>query len=297
MNENFYAHLHVLLIALSMAFAINLLAWRLGFFNPPADTEKEVEQALSWNYVALAFTIFVVLGLFLFPVLAGVWISLQPAGVAVNSEENFDPLLKGWFNVFSMSSITAILLLFTSSLGVENWLLIWNRSQKTGMKRVQDFFFGVITWVVAYPYVSFIGQLAALLIILFFPEIPFNPEQNAVKYVKGLLEFPLLFWTTAVVLVFVVPMTEELLFRGFLQSWLRTIMGKPKAIVLSSFLFAGMHYSSVQGIANGELLFSLFILSLFLGYLYERQRTLWAPIGLHAAFNAISIIMIFVVTE
>lgn len=297
MNEIFYGHLHILLIALSMALAISLLAWRLGFFSPSSDTGKEVEQTLPWKYVALAFTIFIVVGLLLFPVLAGVWISLQPGGVAVNSEENFDPLLKGWFNVFSMSSITAILILFTSSLGVENWLLIWNRSQKTGMKRLQDFFFGVVTWTLAYPYVSCVGQLVALLIILFFPDIPFNPEQTAVKYVKGLLEFPLLFWTTAVVLVFVVPMTEELLFRGFLQSWLRTIMGKSKAIMLSSFLFAGMHYSSSQGVANGELLFSLFILSLFLGYLYERQRTLWAPIGLHAAFNAISIIMIFFVTE
>ena len=36
-----------------------------------------------------------------------------------------------------------------------------------------------------------------------------------------------------------------------------------------------------------------FILALFLGYLYERQGSLIAPIALHASFNAISVMNIY----
>ncbi|MBI3211827.1 MAG: CPBP family intramembrane metalloprotease [Simkania negevensis] len=48
------------------------------------------------------------------------------------------------------------------------------------------------------------------------------------------------------------------------------------------------HLSSSQGVGN----ISLFIFALYLGFLYEKQCSLFASIALHMTFNSISVIRI-----
>ena len=62
--------------------------------------------------------------------------------------------------------------------------------------------------------------------------------------------------------------------------------------MIASLIFAAFHFSTSQGLNNIELLVSLFVLSCFLGFLYERQESLLASMALHATFNAISILAI-----
>ncbi len=69
-------------------------------------------------------------------------------------------------------------------------------------------------------------------------------------------------------------------------------MGPFWRISLSSMVFAFCHFALSQQIENIEILVSIFVLSLFLGYLYEREGNLWAPIGLHAMFNAVTFAVI-----
>ncbi|MEN9654812.1 MAG: hypothetical protein RL235_924, partial [Chlamydiota bacterium] len=45
--------------------------------------------------------------------------------------------------------------------------------------------------------------------------------------------------------------------------------------------------------ANIPIIAALFTFSLFLGYVYERQRALIAPMGLHAMFNGISVLNLY----
>ena len=94
------------------------------------------------------------------------------------------------------------------------------------------------------------------------------------------------------------PVYEETLFRGFaLTAWRRTV-GARAAIVRSSLLFVVAHVLFVGGDSFREAV-SLAIVggvvrvpvAFVLGWLYVRTGTLWAPIGLHAAFNAILIIL------
>lgn len=96
----------------------------------------------------------------------------------------------------------------------------------------------------------------------------------------------------------VAPVIEELFFRGFvLTAWRRTV-GTAAAIGLSSLLFVIAHVLSVGGETFGEAIRLAFVagvvrlpVALVLGWLYVRTGSLWAPIGLHAAYNAVLILV------
>jgi membrane protease YdiL (CAAX protease family) len=113
-------------------------------------------------------------------------------------------------------------------------------------------------------------------------------EQVAVRYLKMALDSPPLLLTALFIILIAAPFIEELLFRGFLQNWLKSILGAKSAILIASFCFALFHLSASQGIGNISLAISLFSFSCFLGFIYERQRSLLASIGLHMTFNAVS---------
>lgn len=89
-------------------------------------------------------------------------------------------------------------------------------------------------------------------------------------------------WLMVLLLVGVVPIMEELLFRGLLQSALQAILpGRWPAIVLTSALFAIIHPPMH---APG-----IFALACVMGYAYERTGSLGRPICIHIFFNGLSV--------
>ncbi len=94
----------------------------------------------------------------------------------------------------------------------------------------------------------------------------------------------------AVFAALIVPVFEELLFRGFFQTTLRTLSGSPWAgIVLTSIFFAILHPPTHIP--------ALFMLSVGLGYAYERSGSLLRPILMHVFFNGLSVAMTLLVTQ
>jgi len=89
-------------------------------------------------------------------------------------------------------------------------------------------------------------------------------------------------------LVFIAPITEEVLFRGFMFNGLRSKLSFWPAAVISSGIFAAAHWQLNVGI-------DVFIMSLGLAWLYENTKTLWSPILLHMLKNAIAFVLVFVV--
>jgi membrane protease YdiL (CAAX protease family) len=84
--------------------------------------------------------------------------------------------------------------------------------------------------------------------------------------------------------VLIVPVFEELLFRGFFQTSLRTLSGKTwVGIMLTSVFFAILHPPTH--------ILALFALSCGLGYAYERHGSLLRPILMHILFNGLSVVM------
>jgi len=87
--------------------------------------------------------------------------------------------------------------------------------------------------------------------------------------------------------VFVYPIIEEIIFRGYLQSFLATRFTSrygplTQANVLTSLLFAGMHLLGQPPV--WALL--VFFPSLVFGYFKDRHNNLLAPILLHGFYNA-----------
>ena len=95
-------------------------------------------------------------------------------------------------------------------------------------------------------------------------------------------------WQVRALIIFtaivVVPFVEELIFRGMIQTLVRSYIVRPwPAIFLASLIFVIFH-------ANPEHWFALFALSLCLGYTYEKSGSLLRPVFVHMLFNGMSVL-------
>ena len=77
------------------------------------------------------------------------------------------------------------------------------------------------------------------------------------------------------------PVMEEILMRGFLLGGLSVNYGKVTALLISSALFALLHFNMVQTL-------SALICGIILGLLYMRTDSLICCIAAHAGYNMIS---------
>jgi membrane protease YdiL (CAAX protease family)/ferredoxin len=85
-----------------------------------------------------------------------------------------------------------------------------------------------------------------------------------------------------VMLVFIGPFVEELVFRGALLRGLEARLGMWPAIVIQAVLFAAFHRS-------WWLLLPMTVLGIALGWLAHERRSLWPAIVLHGLYNALSV--------
>ncbi len=94
------------------------------------------------------------------------------------------------------------------------------------------------------------------------------------------------FLVMAGLVVLVVPVLEEVMYRGLLQRTLDGVgLGRWTAILLASLIFALMHVDAVPWHALPVLV----VLSIGFGWAYERTRSLAAPIVMHIVFNAVNL--------
>lgn len=96
----------------------------------------------------------------------------------------------------------------------------------------------------------------------------------------------------------IAPFAEEVVFRGVAVSAWARMAGPTAAIVRSSILFAIAHVLVIGADTFGEAAALAFVgaaarlpVAVALAWVYLRRGSLWAPIGLHAAFNAVLIVL------
>jgi len=94
----------------------------------------------------------------------------------------------------------------------------------------------------------------------------------------------------AMVPILLAPVIEEPMFRGMMQTVLRHAAGFERwpTIIITSVLFSLVHLAAVPW----QSMPGLFVLSLGLGYAYERTGKLWAPMAIHALFNAVNVTLV-----
>ncbi len=265
-------HSLVFLIASTAALISHRVASYFGFWKEEGLYEKRPRGTYFIFLFLLGFLIFL-----------GLQLVLIAIATLFQISRNSTP----WFNALTIFISSTGVWLFSISLPHSVKHHLW------GNRPLRNFLIGMLCWTLAYPAVLAVGQLVGMLTWLVEP-FP-TPEQVAVRQVRQAQSNPLLLAVYLPLIAFIVPLAEEILFRGLLQSWLRSFLSFRPAVVVTSLIFALCHFADSQAAANWELLVSLFVLSLYLGYLYERQKSLWASIGLHALFNAISLFFIIFV--
>jgi membrane protease YdiL (CAAX protease family) len=153
-------------------------------------------------------------------------------------------------------------------------------------RAARDLAFGA---AVALPVIGLTSILAYALVSVFnaAPESPLPPTGTPAGLVIQLIAGAL-----------IAPLAEEAVFRGFaISAWRRTV-GENGAIVRASLVFALAHVINVSadtfGQASGLIVvgFATRIPVAFaLGWLFVRTRGIWAPLGLHIAFNGILLLL------
>jgi len=137
--------------------------------------------------------------------------------------------------------------------------------------------------LLAYPIV--IGLSAVFL--AFNGETP--DEQAPVKFLREQTD-PANIALMVVFAVVVAPVTEELLFRGYLYGVMKRYGGALSAALVSAMLFSAIHLHPASFLA-------LFGLAICMTLVYEHTGTLWAPILMHATFNGVSVGFILLFPE
>jgi membrane protease YdiL (CAAX protease family) len=156
----------------------------------------------------------------------------------------------------------------------------------------EDIWTALYAWILAFPLVLFLSQALEMAVTKIFHATQL-PDQAAVKFLKSTFDHPLYFLLAVISIVIFAPLIEETLFRGFLQTYIRKHLGPRQAIFITSVCFSLFHYSAGQGLGNISIILSLFILALFLGFLYEKQGSLLSPMILHASFNTVSVVNLY----
>lgn len=138
--------------------------------------------------------------------------------------------------------------------------------------------------------VIFATWIVAAVLYLLFPVTPVSPLPPAGEAVGFALNL--------VAGAIIAPVGEELLFRAFATTAWARALGERRALIRGALFFALVHVLNIGGASAGEALSLALVgfaaripVALALGWLFLRRRSVWAPIGLHAAFNAILLIV------
>lgn len=271
----------LLLIAFFSA-AILWFGWKQGFFrwNP----ERDWNLSIRLLQVFAGFAIYFSISLFAPSIYAS--FLKDPF---ISTPEKFIGYAT-WLNFLLAGTIAAVLFFFWLTMKSPCKERIW-RSPTAHQSYGKDLQMSFYAWCLSFPIVLFLNQ--ALEKFLNAIGIDYIPDQVAVRFVKMTAEYPFYFSLALAAIVIFAPLIEEFLFRGLLQSFIRKHLGSKQAIFITALCFSFFHFSPEQGWGNLPIIGSLLPLALFLGFLYERQRSLFASIGMHSFFNLFSIVNLY----
>ncbi len=262
-----------------LAVFLLITGWRRGFF---VFSIKEWEVPIRFYQLMIAFAIYFL-----------VTTATSTIVLALFKKEIMANYLaySSWIN-FAISFLIFVFLAIYWCFLPEKVRYGILRRPSEKRKLQEDIWAACYAWILSFPLVLFLSQGLELITYKVF-HVTQVPDQIAVKFLKSTFSNPLFFVLAVCAIIILAPLIEELLFRGFLQSYIRRHLGPKQAILITSVCFSLFHYAAGQGLGNISIIISLFILSLFLGFICEKQGTLLAPMVLHSLFNTVSVINLY----
>ncbi len=253
-----------------------------GFFVL-AERKREHLPRVSVKSLVVVFAIYLSMTMLVAPLLA----TLLKSIYQLLSLGSTTLLAMGVLQMIVLMGIFLMMYLYAIAYDKGLFKKIWKDNSLPHSKPIlTDYFTGVMTWVLSFPLVVAVGQIVDM--ILHYLVGFESYEQVAVRYLKEMLKSPSLLTVALFTILVAAPVIEEFLFRGCLQTFFKRFTSQKGAIFLSAACFALFHYAASQGVGNISLILSLFTFALFLGFIYERQASLFASIGLHMTFNTVS---------
>jgi len=193
-------------------------------------------------------------------------------------------------NVFTLLGIVFLLLVILFAIGTtwflhrKEWCGVLGLKTKgiTGKIIIISFFGGLLISIVC----DAIIQISYRII---FDEVQSSPfiEENLLKFM--------------VMALVMAPITEELLFRGFIQGlWQKIYREKEKTpvkliIVSTALIFAISHFGFLYNISVKQFIFnaiSIFFIALYFGWLRHKYQSIIPSIFAHFGANATMVVMI-----
>jgi membrane protease YdiL (CAAX protease family) len=154
-----------------------------------------------------------------------------------------------------------------------------------GIKKwAKGFFFGTLF----FPLISLVSWLINAIMSIVAPQ--FEAMQVALVFLTNVRGSGITFWILIAYVVLVVPYIEEMIFRGALQGLFSGVLHPTLAVLSTSLCFSLFHYSPMQKGSNIEILIGLFVFSLFASSIRMKEDAVASSMGLHAGFNATSIL-------
>lgn len=284
-QKAFEEHLGLFLFALFLSLVTCFIAWYRGYFKDlgAVSAKKDIRLFHVLGAFLVYFAVATVVSLVIYMILS----SFSPEKKAFMSEQI--NAVKAWVNLIAM------LIVFLSFLFYLKWVkkevretVLGEQGVGLGINHFKNFGMGVLTLVICFPLVIATTQLANMVLILIQKQ---PQEQMAVRFLRSAIHNPVAYIFSCLFVVLIIPAIEELLFRGFLQNWLAKFFGQIGGILSTSLIFAFFHFSTQQGWGNLEIIPALFVLASFAGYIYFRQKSIYASIGLHATYNAVNVLL------
>jgi uncharacterized protein len=195
------------------------------------------------------------------------------------------------------ADLTNIVLTVVAALVIIGVLVLWLSRYRPGWLAVlrlpepgtwrKEVGSGVLFGIGLYPVMVFVvGGLLTVLLQTISGEPVEAPEQvgEHLPAVGTAL--------TVVYAIVIAPIGEELFFRGVLFRALRDRHGFWVGAVGSSIGFGLIHFIPGSAIDAALLMTVMFFTGIALCFIYERRRTIVAPIAAHVTFNVIGIVLI-----
>ncbi len=161
----------------------------------------------------------------------------------------------------------------------------WTASYGMGFRQLKKLAAAPVFYLALIPFLMLTAKAWHLLLQYVFG-LEIELQEVAKVVAQELSWLQILYVLTAVI---VAPLFEELMFRGLIFPYLVKRVGLAKGTLLVSVLFAVMHFH-LPSFAP------LFLLSAALCLAYWRTGSLWVVVGMHAIFNAISILALNMLT-